>query len=359
MPAYKDKVRNTWIAKFQHKNWCGEVKWVTKRGFSTKRDALLFEREFLARKNGGLDMLFSDFVKVYREERKPRIKDSTYQTKDNIIETKILPYFQGKRLRDINTKDVMKWQNVMLEYRDPITGKPYSKSYLKTIHNQLTAIFNHAVKYYKLPENPARTVGNMGTDKGIQMKFWTREQYLKFSEHMMDDPIGYYYFQMLYWCGLREGEAFALTAEDFDFRKSTVSITKTFQHLKGKDVITEPKTPKSNRIVQMPTFLAEEMKEYLDSLYDLQPDDRIFPLCKSYLYRRMEQASKLLGLPRIRVHDLRHSHVSLLINMGYSAVAIADRMGHESIDITYRYAHLFPNIQSQMAADLDALQGGD
>jgi integrase len=109
----------------------------------------------------------------------------------------------------------------------------------------------------------------------------------------------------------------------------------------------------------MPAFLAAEMKEYLDSLYDLQPDDRIFPLCKSYLYRRMEQASTQLGLPRIRVHDLRHSHVSLLINMGYSAVAIADRMGHESIDITYRYAHLFPNIQSQMAADLDALQGGD
>lgn len=85
MPAYKDKVRNTWTAKFQHKNWCGEVKWVTKRGFSTKREALLFEREFLAQKSGSLDMLFSEFVKVYREERKPRIKDSTYQTKDSAI----------------------------------------------------------------------------------------------------------------------------------------------------------------------------------------------------------------------------------------------------------------------------------
>ena len=260
-------------------------------------------------------------------------------------------------MRDITTKDVMIWQNKMLNYRDPDTEKPYSKSYLKTIHNQLSAIFNHAVRYYKLSENPARTVGNMGNDKGAEMKIWTRDQYLKFAEYMMDNPTGYYYFQILYWCGLREGEALALTAKDFDFHRNTVSVTKTFQHLKGKDVLTEPKTPKSNRIVEMPAFLVEEIKDYLSTLYDLQPGDRMFPLCKSYLYCRMEQANTVLGLPRIRVHDLRHSHVSLLINMGYSAVAIADRMGHESINITYRYAHLFPNIQSQMAADLDALQG--
>jgi len=248
----------------------------------------------------------------------------------------------------------------MLAYRDPKDGTSYSKSYLKTIHNQLSAIFNHAVRYHRLSENPARTVGNMGSEKGIEMKIWTREEYQKFSEYMMDDPVGYYYFQMLYWCGLREGEALALTLSDFDFVKKTVSITKTFQHLKGKDVITEPKTPKSNRTVEMPDFLVEDIRDYVGSLYDLKPEDRLFPLSKSYLYRKMEQGSKAMGLQRIRVHDLRHSHVSLLIHMGYSAVAIAERMGHESIDITFRYAHLFPTVQRQMAADLNALQeGGD
>ena len=85
----------------------------------------------------------------------------------------------------------------VLTYRNPRDGKPYSKSYLKTIHNQLRAIFNHAVRYHKLSENPARTVGNMGSEKGIEMKCWIREEYLKFSEYMMDDPVGYYYFQML------------------------------------------------------------------------------------------------------------------------------------------------------------------
>ena len=360
MPAYKEKDRNTWTVKIKHKNWSGQIKWVTKRGFATKREALQYERDFLARKSGNLDMSFADFVQVYREERGARIKESTLSMKDNIIDTKLIPYFGEKCMREITTKDIMLWQNELLTYRDPKDGKPYSKSYLKTIHNQLSAIFNHAVRYHKLLENPARTVGNMGSEKGIEMKCWTREEYLKFSEYMMDDPVGYYYFQMLYWCGLREGEALALTIDDFDFAKKTVSITKTFQHLKGKDVITEPKTPKSNRIVEMPAFLVEEIQYYIEKLYDKKPDDRLFPLSKSYLYRKMEQGSKEMGLQRIRVHDLRHSHVSLLIHMGYSAVAIAERMGHESIDITYRYAHLFPTVQRQMATDLNALQeGGD
>ena len=110
----------------------------------------------------------------------------------------------------------------------------------------------------------------------------------------------------------------------------------------------------------MPAFLVEEILYYIEKLYDPRPDDRLFPLSKSYLYRKMEQGSKEMGIQRIRVHDLRHSHVSLLILMGYSAVAIAERMGHESIDITYRYAHLFPTVQRQMATDLNALQeGGD
>ena len=360
MAAYKDQKRNTWLAKFTYKNWKGEQKWVTKRGFATKREALQYERDFLARQSGSLDMTFGDFVKVYREDRGARLKESTFAMKNNIIDTKLIPYFGSRCMRDITTKDIMNWQNVMLGHRDPDTGKPYSKSYLKTIHNQLSAIFNHAVRYYKLAENPARTVGNMGSKKGIEMKYWTRDEYLKFSEYMMDDPVGYYYFQMLYWCGLREGEALALTISDFDFAKKTVFITKTFQHLKGKDVITEPKTPKSNRIVEMPAFLVKEIQYYVGTLYDLQSDDRLFPLSKSYLYRKMEQGSKEMGIQRIRVHDLRHSHVSLLIHMGYSAVAIAQRLGHESIDITYRYAHLFPTVQQQMATDLNALQeGGD
>ena len=90
---------------------------------------------------------------------------------------------------------------------------------------------------------------------------------------------------------------------------------------------------------------------------DIGLDDRMFPVTKSYLYREMQRGRQETGVKRIRIHDLRHSHISLLIDQGFSAVAIADRVGHESIDITYNYAHLFPSKQTEMADKLDMERG--
>ena len=158
---------------------------------------------------------------------------------------------------------------------------------------------------------------------------------------------------MLYWCGIREGELLALSASDFDFTNSTVTISKSYQRLKGQDVITTPKTKKSNRVIKMPQFLCEEMQDYIKMFYSAEKDDRIFPISKHYLHSEMDRGCKQAGVKRIRIHDLRHSHISLLIDMGFSALAIADRVGHESIDITYRYAHLFPTRQTEMAEKLN------
>ena len=191
------------------------------------------------------------------------------------------------------------------------------------------------------------------------MLFWTLEEYKKFSEVMMDKQISYYAFQMLYWCGIREGEMLALTPKDFDFKAETVTIDKSYQRLKGRDVITTPKTKKSNRTIKMPKFLCEEMQEYLGMFYEAGENDRIFPVSKSYMHHEMDRGSKEANVKRIRIHDLRHSHVSLLIEMGFTALAIADRLGHESIEVTYRYAHLFPSKQTEMADKLDDLGKGD
>lgn len=92
--------------------------------------------------------------------------------------------------------------------------------------------------------------------------------------------------------------------------------------------------------------------------YGLKKKGRIFTVTKSYLHHEMDRGAKAAGVKRIRIHDLRHSHISLLIDMGFSAVAIADRVGHESIEITYRYAHLFPSKQKEMANRLDDLGKG-
>ena len=105
--------------------------------------------------------------------------------------------------------------------------------------------------------------------------------------------------------------------------------------------------------IEMPDFLCEEMQEYIQSLYKIQKNERIFPFTKCFLHHEMNRGSRIAGVKRIRIHDLRHSHISLLIDMGFSAVAIADRVGHESIDITFRYAHLFPSRQHEMAEQLN------
>lgn len=267
-----------------------------------------------------------------------------------------MPYFKDRKINEIKPADIIKWQNVMLKKKNT-KGEKLSPTYLKTIHNQLSAIFNHAVRFYELPSNPAQKTGNMGKEKTKEMLFWTKEDYLKFSESMMDKPLSYYAFEMLYWCGVRTGELLALTKEDFDLEKGTVKINKSYQRISKEDIITEPKTPKSNRTISMPDFLREEIEDYISSLYGIKLTDRVFPITKSYLHHEMTRGSKEQNIQRIRIHDLRHSHVSLLIEMGFSAVAIADRVGHESIDITYRYAHLFPSKQIEIANKLSAERG--
>ena len=170
----------------------------------------------------------------------------------------------------------------------------------------------------------------MGKEEHREMLFWTKEEYLKFADAMMDKPVSYYAFEILYWCGLRMGELLALTPADFNFETHTLRINKSYQILHREDVITPPKTLKSNRTIKMPQFLCDEMQDYLKMLYEPKEDERIFTISKSYLHHEMNRGSKVSGVKRIRVHDLRHSHVSLLINMGFHGLI-------EKIPGTYKY----------------------
>ena len=352
MAVYKEPKTNTWRVIYRYTDWNGERKQSQKRGFQTKREAQSWEREQLNKLGSDLDMTFRSFVEHYEEDRRSRIKDSTWESKEHIIRTKLLPYFGKLKMSSITPQQIVRWQNELINYRDK-DGAPYSPVYLKSIQNQISAIFNHAVRYYNLRENPCKKAGNMGKKKNREMAFWTKEEYLQFIDAMMDKPLSFYAFEMLYWCGIREGELLALTPADFDFERQTVTINKSYQRISGRDIITDPKTPKSNRTIKMPEFLCEEMQDYIKQLYRIDKNDRLFEVTKSYLHHEMDRGAKAAGVKRIRIHDLRHSHISLLIEMGYSAVAIADRVGHESINITYNYAHLFPSTQSDMADKLN------
>lgn len=314
MPVFKNEDNGTWYVMARYVNWKGERKQKCKRGFATKKEAQEWERMFQLQTSSDLDMSFEAFTELYINDVKNRLKENTWLTKEHIIRTKILPFFGKLKISEISTKEIIAWQNEMLAYRDD-KKKPYSQTYLKTLHNQLSAIFNHAVRYYELRSNPAAKVGNMGSEEHKEMLFWTKEEYKKFSYEMMDKPVSFYAFEMLYWCGIREGELLALTAADFNFDKETVTINKSYQRLHGEDVITTPKTKKSNRTIKMPHFLCEEMKEYLGMLYGLKKKDRIFTVTKSYLHHEMDRGAEAAGVKRIRIHDLRHPYVKLKLKI--------------------------------------------
>ena len=351
MPVYKEEKTNTWRVIYRYTDWKGERKQTSKRGFATRREAQAWEREQLNKVTADVDMTFASFIDHYTEDMKTRLKENTWNNKEHIIRTKLLPYFGKLKLSSITPQQIITWQNELMNCKDE-NGKPYSPVYLRTIHTQLSAVFNHAIRYYKLKENPCQKAGAMGKKKAREMNFWTKEEYLRFAGAIRDKPMAYHAFQMLYWCGIREGELLALTPADFDFTRETVTISKSYQRIKGRDVITDPKTEKSNRTITLPDFLAEEMRQYIDSLYGIQPDERLFPFTNSFLHHEMDRGCRISGVKRIRVHDLRHSAISLLIDMGFSPLAIADRVGHEAIEITYNYAHLFPSRQQDMAKQL-------
>lgn len=336
----------------RYMDWQGNRKQKCQRGFETKREAQDFEAQFILKQRADIDMTLESFCELYEEDIKPRLKETTWITKENIIRTKILPYLGKRKLSEINAKNIVDWQNTIIKLKG-VNGKPISPTYQKTIHAQLSAIFNHAMKYYELSVNPAQRAGGIGAEESREMKFWTKEEYLKFAEVMMDRPIFYYAFEVLYWSGIREGELLALTPSDFNFEKRTLRIDKNYQRIGRRDVIQTPKTSYSSRTVKIPNFLCDEMKDCLKQFYHIGPHDRIFPLTKHRLYTAIKTGSEQAGVKKIRVHDLRHSHVSLLINSGFSAFEIGKRVGHSAEKITLRYAHLFPGKQDDMADFLD------
>ena len=321
-------------------------------GFKLQKEAKSYEIEFLSKASASCDMLFSSFISLYMEDCKARLKPTTYAGKVFLMNSHVLPYFKNMPLNTITASTIRKWQTELIS-----NPNNYSETYLKTIHNQVSAVFNYACRYYKLGENPARICGSMGKKNADSMQFWVVDEFKSFIAAVNDKIISKTIFNLLFWTGIRSGELLALTLNDFDFESNTVSINKNYARLNGEDLILDPKTPKSKRKITLPPNVCGIIKRYVERLVCYEPDERLFNVTKHYMAKEMKKGCAISGVKKIRIHDLRHSHASLLIELGFSPLLISERLGHEEVKTTLQtYSHLYPNKQAEVAEKLQLLQ---
>lgn len=337
MGTYKDEKTGTWYCKFYYTDWQGQKRQKLKRGFKLQREAKDWERDFLEQFAKSPDIKFESLYKKYKSYITPRIRASTAQQRFYMLDKHVLPYFKDLIVATIQPCDVAQWQTGMLD-------KGLSDTYLRLVNTYLKAIFAYAVEYLGLPKNPCKKL--IGNTKARHVDYWTPEEYAKFINECRDNVEYYTIFEILYYTGMRAGELLALTLNDIDFKHNLISINKTFYRLTGKDTIQPPKTDESTRIIDIPEFLTEEIWDYISRIYKPDPEERLFNKQLQYLRNALRVRADRAGVKQIRVHDLRHSHASALIHLGANPVLVAERLGHESPDITLKtYAHLFPKSQ--------------
>lgn len=197
MPATRDG--KLWRSQFYYKDWQGIRRKKNKRGFKTKGEADEWERNFLQQQQKNLDISFENFVEIYFADMENRLRESTIINKRYVFDLKVTPYFRHKKMCEIQTSDIRAWQNELIK-------KGYAPTYLKSINNQLAALFNYAVRYYDLRDNPCRKAGSIGKNKADEMDFWTKQEFKEFLPSMENKPEARMAFLILYWTGMRIGD---------------------------------------------------------------------------------------------------------------------------------------------------------
>jgi integrase len=351
--AKKDK-NGTWHIQYRWTDWTGTKRKSQKRGFKTKKEAEEWYAHFILQQSSDPTMPLKDFWVIYKEDMEKRLRKTTMKQKEYIVNDKIIPYFGDTSLNEISAPMIRKWQGEMLK-------KGFKPTYLKTINNQLSAMMNYAVNFYDLRSNPCHKAGSMGKSRADERPYWTLEEFQKFSDALIDKQDSWIAFQILFWTGMRLGELLALQVKDIDFDKGTITVDESLARVDGEDLITAPKTESSVRVITIHNELMEEIREYIDTLYRARPGTRIFAgRTKSFFEHEMERGIKLSGVRKITVHCTRHSHASMLVQMGISPIEIAKRLGHGKVTTTIEtYCHQSMDAQIKIADRLGKVERGE
>lgn len=345
MPAYKNQNRHTWYCSFYFTDWQGKRKKKKKEGFANRQAALAWEREFLELYAGTPDISFVTLVKAYKEHHKENTRPCTHYMKCNIIDTHILPFFSALSVSKIGRQQVQAWKR-------NLTRKNLRPLYLRQVYNQLKSIFSFAVEHYHLSANPCPSRENFGSHER-KMDYWTPDEFRSFVMTLRN-PRQIMAFYMLFWTGMRSGEMLALTWEDISFEDNSISVSKSYARLHKQDIITTGKTRASRRIVIMPAFLAAMLQDFRQLTQ--AREGRIFPCTRGMLTAAIKKGIKAAGVKEIRLHDLRHSHASLLINAGFRPLDVADRLGHSNAGITLSvYTHFYESKRTELAEKLNTI----
>lgn len=346
MPSYKSD-RGTWYCSFYYTDWQGQRKKKKKEGFKTKRAAQDWERKFLEQYATTPTISFDSVVSAYLKDASVRLKPTTFSVKKSIIIAKILPYFSGMTLNKITRRTVNDWRVNLLD----TDCKP---SYVKTIIAQLSAIFNYATDNYDLPCNPSLSNFRIKAISPQNVGYWTINEFRRFAM-TLSTPQHIMGFYLLFWTGLRIGEMLALTWDDINLKNKAIFINKTRSRLKKQNITTTPKTINGVRVVIIPDFIVDMLRDYRHmSKY---AGNNLFDITRGAFLKMIHAGAARAGVKQIRLHDLRHSHASMLIDAGFSPVDVADRLGHANPAITLKvYSHFYQAKRTQLAQRLNDLK---
>lgn len=363
MPVYKYQTKQKGSMWYVKTNYIdpdtGTSKQACKRGFKTKKEALEYERTLLQNASKtpveastrASELTFEDVYTQYKEAVNNRkLKADTMITKESIMRLHILEYFKTYPIKSVSTDVIKQWQNSFVE-------KNFTPTYLRTIQAQLNAVLNYAVKKHYIEYSPMVDIASMGTTHAPEKQIWSIEEYKTFSEAIKKlNTNAYLLCELCYWLGLRRGEALAITPDDivYNAKQSYLVVSKSCN---AKGIVSSTKTPSSNRTIAIPKQIEDEIKDEIKKHYDIQPTDRIITISMTELHRVITNACKISGVKQIRIHDMRHSYASILINCGqYSTTDIARSMGHSSAKTTLRtYAHMLEDTKNDIADTIEKL----
>ena len=345
--------KNLWTVRFQVME-NGEYVYKRLSGFRTKAEATEAWKQYKPATRAPIAsqrLTFTELCEAYLSYQKLRVRESSYISTASRLKL-ITPFFADKPVEDIRPADILAWQNTLAEY---------STKYIANLRQQLSAILIYAERYYDITNvmrkiEPLRIAPKPGELSKKKLKYWEQHEFELFLTGIPEAKQEFaLFFRFLYATGCRLGEARALTWDDIDTHALIVSITKSVTDKTSADAfaITDPKNVSSIREIS----ISEKMVKALLAFRRTNPKagkyvfggDR--PLPQSSIRNEWNRAVDASGMRRITIHDLRHSHVSLLISRGLQITAIAARLGHSNTQQTLNtYAHMLPSDESRIRA---------